>query len=446
MEDALLYGRLQFAFTVTYHYIFPQLTMGLALMIVVLKTIALRRNDERFNNAARFWTKIFAINFVMGVVTGIPLEFQFGTNWARFSEITGSVVGQTLAMEGMYTFFLESTFLGLFLFAEKRLGPKGHWFAAFMVFLGAWASGYLIVVTNAWMQNPVGYEVLEDGRIVLTQFSALFTNPWATWQYLHTMVGSVITSAFVMASVGAFYILRDKHTDYGKIFLRYGVVFGLVASILAAFPTGDQQAKNMVKYQPVSFAAMEGLFETEKGAGIALIGQPNMRSRHLDNPIYVPKLLSFLTYASFDAEIKGLEEFPEEIWPTNVPALYYSYHIMAGLGTLFILLMSVSAFLLYRKKLFSTRPVLWAIMLALPFPYIANTAGWYTAELGRQPWLVYNLMRTVEGISPNVSGGNALFTFIGFIGLYFLLGVLFLVLVGREINRGPEPKGEAKEA
>jgi len=446
MEDALLYGRLQFAFTVTYHYIFPQLTMGLALLIVVLKTIALRRNDQRFNNAARFWTKIFAINFVMGVVTGIPLEFQFGTNWARFSEITGSVVGQTLAMEGMYTFFLESTFLGLFLFAEKRLGPKGHWFAAFMVFLGAWASGYLIVVTNAWMQNPVGYEVLEDGRIVLTQFSALFTNPWATWQYLHTMVGSVITSAFVMASVGAFYMLRDKHTDYGKIFLRYGVVFGLVASILAAFPTGDQQAKNMVKYQPVSFAAMEGLFETEKGAGIALIGQPNMRSRHLDNPIYVPKLLSFLTYASFDAEIKGLEEFPEEIWPTNVPALYYSYHIMAGLGTLFILLMSVSAFLLYRKKLFSTRPVLWAIMLALPFPYIANTAGWYTAELGRQPWLVYNLMRTVEGISPNVSGGNALFTFIGFIGLYFLLGVLFLLLVGREINRGPEPKTEAKEA
>ncbi len=441
MEDALLYGRLQFAFTITFHYLFPQLTMGLALVIVILKTMALRSGNPVYNNAARFWGKIFAINFVMGVVTGIPMEFQFGTNWAKFSEIAGGVVGQTLAMEGMFSFFLESSFLGLFLFGEKRLGPRLHWLAAFCVFAGSWLSGYFIVVTHAWMQNPVGYEILADGRIVLEQFSALFTNPWATWEYLHTMVGAVITASFVIAGTGAFYLLRETHQPYGELFVRLGVMIGVVATILAAFPTGDGQAKNLAKYQPITFAAMEGIFETERGAPIALIGQPNMQTRTLDNPIFVPKLLSFLTYASFDAEVKGLNDFPEENWPSNIPGLYYSYHIMAGLGSIFIGVMLLAAFLLFREKLYTTRWLLWTLMLMIPLPYIANTAGWYTAELGRQPWLIYNVMRTVDGISANVSGGNALFTLIGFVAIYFLLGVLFLVLVGREIHHGPEGNG-----
>lgn len=437
MEDALLYGRLQFAFTITFHYLFPQLTMGLGLLIVIFKTIGLRRNDPLFHLAARFWTQIFAINFVMGVVTGIPMEFQFGTNWARFSQLTGGIVGQTLALEGMYSFFLESTFLGLFLYGEKRLSPIMHWLSAVGVFIGSWLSGYFIVLTNAWMQHPVGYEINDAGEFVLTNFSALFTNPWATWQYLHTMTGAVVTAAFVMAGTGAFYLLSGRENRYGKLFVRYGVIAGLVASILMAFPTGDAQAKNMAHYQPASFAAMEGLFETKKGAGIALIGQPNMRTLTLDNPIHVPNILSILTYASFDAVILGLKEFPRSEWPTNVPALYYSYHIMAGLGTLFIGLMSLAAFLLFRRKLYDNRKTLWALLLFTPLPYIANTAGWYTAELGRQPWLVYGLLRTTDGVSPNVSDGNTLFTLIGFIGLYFLLGVLFLLLTGRLIHRGP---------
>lgn len=445
MEDALLYSRLQFAFTITMHYIFPQLTMGLAFLIVIMKSLALWRKDDRFNHAAKFWGKIFAINFVMGVVTGIPMEFQFGTNWAKFSELSGNVIGQTLAMEGMFSFFLESTFLGLFLFGEKRLGPKLHWLAAFCVFLGSWLSGYFIVITHAWMQHPVGYEILADGKFALKSFSALFTNPWATWEYLHTMVGAVITASFVMAGTGAFYLLQQKHTGYGRLFLKLAVISGVISTILAAFPTGDAQAKNMVRYQPVSFAAMEGLFETERGAGITLIGQPNMKTRHLDNPLEVPAMLSFLTYASFDAEIKGLDAFPEEVWPTNVPGLYYAYHIMAGLGTIFIAVMLLAAVLLYRDRLFTKRWLLWVFLILIPFPYIANTAGWYTAELGRQPWLVYNLMRTTEGISPTVSDGNTLFTLIGFAGMYFLLGVLFLVLVGREIHKGPEAVRFAEE-
>lgn len=438
MEDAFIYSRLQFAFTVTFHYLFPQLTMGLALVLVILKSLGLRRNDERYHKATKFWAKIFAINFIMGVVTGIPMEFQFGTNWAKFSELTGGVIGQTLAMEGMFSFFLESTFLGLFLFGEKRLGPKLHWVAAFCVFLGSWLSGYLIVMTNAWMQHPVGYEILENGRFALTGYWALLLNQWGIWQYFHTMVGSVITTAFVLAGTGAFYLLRNMHLEYGKIFVRLGVIVGVIASILAAFPTGDQQGKNMARHQPISFAAMEGLFETEHGAPIALIGQPNMKTLHLDNPLYVPRFLSFLTYASFHAEVKGLNEFPEENWPTNIPLLYFSYHIMAGLGTIFILTMLVASVFLYRRKLFQMKWMLWILLLMVPFPYIANTAGWYNAELGRQPWLVYALMRTTDGISPYVSDGNSLFTLIGFIGLYFLLGVLFLLLVGREIHRGPD--------
>jgi cytochrome d ubiquinol oxidase subunit I len=438
MEDPFIYSRLQFAFTVAFHYIFPQLTMGLALMIVIMKTLALRRNDEKYNRAAKFWSKIFAINFVMGVVTGIPMEFQFGTNWAKFSELTGNVIGQTLAMEGMFSFFLESTFLGLFLFGEKKLGPKLHWVAGFCVFLGSWLSGYLIVLTNAWMQHPVGFEFLENGKFALTSYWALLLNPWGLWQYFHTMIGAVITASFVLAGIGAFYLLRNMHEEYGKLFLRMGIIAGVIATILAAFPTGDHQAKNMAKHQPVSFAAMEGLFKTERGAPITLIGQPNMKTLHLDNPIHIPRFLSFLTYASFSAEVKGLTEYPEEKWPTNIPLLYYSYHIMAGLGTIFILVMLLSIIFLYRKKLFNTKWLLWVLMLMVPFPYIANTAGWFNAELGRQPWLVYNLMRTSEGVSPHISDGNNLFTLIGFIGLYFLLGVLFLLLVGREINHGPE--------
>jgi cytochrome d ubiquinol oxidase subunit I len=437
VEDAYLYSRIQFAFTVSFHYLFPQLTMGLGLLIVLLKSLALWRGDGLANGAARFLGRIFAIHFALGVVTGIPLEFQFGTNWARFSERAGGIVGQTLAMEGLFAFFLESTFLGLFLFGEQRLGPRGHWLAAFAVFAGSWLSGYFVILTHAWMQHPVGHETLPDGRLALRSLGALFSNPWATWEYLHVMAGAVVTASFVVAGIGALYALRGEHAAHARLLLKLGVACGLAASVLAAFPTGDQQAKNVARLQPVAFAAMEGLFSSERGAGIVLIGQPNMKTRHLDNPIYVPKLLSFLTYASFDAEIKGLDAFPEETWPTNVPGLYYAYHIMAGLGTLFIGLMALAALCLIRGRLFRTRWLLWLLLLAMPFPYIANTAGWWTAELGRQPWIVYGLLRTRDGVSSNLSDGNALFTLIGFVGLYLLLGVLCLALTGREIQRGP---------
>jgi cytochrome bd ubiquinol oxidase subunit I len=436
---AFLIHRLHFAFTVTFHYLFPQLTMGLAPLIVALKTMAIRRNDDTYNKAARFWAKIFGINFVLGVVTGIPMEFQFGTNWSHFSRFAGGVIGQTLAMEGLFAFFLESAFLGLFLYGEKRLSPRMHWFTALMVFLGSWLSGYFIVATDAWMQNPVGYKMGADGSVQLTSFWGLLLNPWALWQYAHNMSGAVITGAFFMCAIGAFYLLSKKHQEQARIFLRVGVTAGLIFSVLQIAPTGDQQGRMVAKHQPATLAGMEALWDTKAGAPLVIVGQPNVPEQKIDNPLLVPKMLSFLTYRRWSAEVKGLNDFPPENWPSNIPLLYYSYHIMVGLGTMFIAVMAIAAFLLWRKKLFHARPMLWVLMLCLPFPYIANTAGWITAEVGRQPWLVYGLMRTSEGYSRNVSAGNGMFTLIGFMGMYTVLSILFLFLLRREIEHGPEP-------
>ena len=438
MDSALLIHRLHFAFTVTYHYLFPQLTMGLAPLIVILKTIALKTGDDPYEAAARFWAKIFGINFVIGVVTGIPMEFQFGTNWSHFSRFAGGVIGQTLAMEGCFAFFLESTFLGLFLYGEKRLSKRMHWFSALMVFVGSWLSGYFIVATDAWMQHPVGYERAADGSLQLASFWQLALNSWAGWQYVHNMSGTVITGAFVMSAVGAFYLLSRKHIEEGKIFLRVGVIAALIVSVFQLFPSGDQSGRMVARYQPVTLAAMEALFETQPGAPLIILGQPDVPAQKIDNPIVVPKMLSFLTWRRWEAEVKGLDSVPKSEWPDNLPLLYYAYHIMVGLGTIFIAVSAVACLLLWRSRLYQARWMLWILLLMFPFPYIANTAGWMTAELGRQPWLVHGLLRTVDGYSKMVSAGNGWFSFLGFAGMYTVLGVLFLFLVRREIEQGPE--------
>ena len=436
---AELIHRLHFAFTITFHYLFPQLTMGLGLLIVVLKTVALRTGSETWDRAARFWGRIFAINFVFGVVTGIPMEFEFGTNWARFSRVSGGVIGQPLAMEGVFSFFLESAFLGLFLYGEKRISKLMHWFSAFMVWLGSWISGFFIIVTDAWMQHPVSYTRMPDGHFEVISFWQLLMNPWGLLQYMHNMTGAVVTGSFVMSAVGAFYLLDGKRENYGRLFLKVGVIAGVVSSILIIFPTGDLAGKYVAKYQPAAIAAMEGLFQSETGAGIVLMGQPNEETGQIDNPIVVNNVLSFLIYGTTKAEVKGLDQFPQDQRPTALPLLFYAYHIMVGLGTWFVLLMMVAAFLLWRGRLYKSRWALWALLLSFPLPYIANTAGWMTAELGRQPWLIYGLMRTSEGFSSTVSASNGLFTLLGFMGLYALLGLLFTVLIYREISCGPEP-------
>jgi cytochrome d ubiquinol oxidase subunit I len=439
MASALLYDRLQFAFTATFHYLFPQLTMGLALLLVYFRSRAIADGDEHYHQIARFWTKIFALSFAFGVVTGIPLEFQFGTNWAKFSTFAGGVIGQTLAMEGVFAFFLESSFLGILLFGDSRFSRRIQWFAALMLFLGSWLSGYFILATNAWMQHPVAYQVGTDGRLFVNDLSELLTNPWLFWQYAHNMTAAVVTGSFVMAAVGSFYLLSGQHLAYAKTFLRTGVVAGAIASTLIIFPTGDGNARQVFEYQPIKGAAFEGLFKTERGAGLLLVGQPNVETMTIDNPIVIPDALSILVYDELYAKVKGLDAFPRENWPDNLPLLYYAYHVMAGLGTILVAVMGLGLLWLWYGRLFTAKWLLWLLMLSAPFPYIATTAGWMTAELGRQPWLVYGLLHTSEGASPLVHSGNALFTLLGFLGIYLLLGILFLFLIVETIWHGPAP-------
>ncbi len=438
MDSALGLHRLHFAFTITYHYLFPQLTMGLALLIFILKTMALRTGNPLYENAARFWTKIFGINFAMGVVTGIPMEFQFGTNWSRFSKATGGVIGQLLAMEGMYSFFLESSFLGILLYGREKVGPRIHWFASLAVFLGSWLSGFFIIATDSWMQHPVGHRIGPNGEIILDSLSALLLNPWTFVQYAHNMTASVVTASAVMCAVGAFYLLSNKHTEHGRLFLRIGVPAFALSSVFVAFPTGDIQGKMVAQYQPVALAAMEGHFDTKSGASLNVIGQPDVENQRIDNPITLPKVLSFISYGRWNAEVKGLNEVPRDQWPDNIGLLFYSFHIMVGLGTVMIALSLLSFLALRLKKLDTNKPLLWALLLAFPMPYIATTFGWMTAELGRQPWLVYGILRTADGYSTRVSAGNTLFTLLGFLGLYALLSMLFLFLIQRELAKGPE--------
>jgi cytochrome d ubiquinol oxidase subunit I len=440
LDSALVVHRLHFAFTATFHYLFPQLTMGLAPLIVLCKLLAIRHPDRGYPEAARLLGRLFAINFVFGVVTGVPMEFQFGTNWARFSRFAGGVIGQTLAMEGMFAFFLESTFLGLFLFGEKRLSARAHLMSAVAVFLGSWLSGYFIVATDAWMQHPVGYTLAADGSVQLASLGALLVNRWAFWQYLHTMGGAAVTGAFAAAGLGAYYHLRLAPGDdvrMPRALLRVGVVAAALASLWQLFPSGDQQGRLVTDHQPATLAAMEGLFVTPAGgAPLVLIGQPNTDERRIDNTLEVPSVLSVLTYRRWNAQVKGLDAFPADDQPDNIGLLYYSYHLMVGLGTIFLAVMGLALLWLIRGRLFGSRGLLWALLLAVPLPYIANTAGWITAEIGRQPWLVYGLLRTAVGTSHRVSAGNGLFSLIGFMGLYVLLSIAFVLLVARTVIRG----------
>src|SRR5487761_42416 len=437
MDTAVFAHRIQFALTVMFHYLFPILTMGLGFFIALLSVLYLVTGDRQYSSAATFWVRIFAVNFALGAVTGIPLEFEFGANWSRFSSFGGGVFGQALPLEGVYAFFLESGFLGLFLFGEGRVGRVVHCLAGVGVAAGSLLSGYFIVATNAWMQHPVGYSMDSSGAIRLQSFWAVLLNPYAGWEYAHTINGALLTAAFVMAGIGAFYLLSSRHMQFARLAVKLGVISGLILALTQLFPTGDMNSHNVTEYQPTKLATMEGLFQTESGAPLALIGMPDTQHQTLIDPIYVPDFLSFLAYGNLKASVNGLNNYPKNLWPP-VELTYYTYHIMVGLGTLFIAQMLAGLYLLIRGRLYSCRWFLWSLMLAIPFPYIANEAGWVVAEVGRQPWIIYGLMKTPAGTSANVAAGETIFTTLGFAGLYLLLGLLLFFLVGRIVWAGPE--------
>ncbi len=419
-----------------FHYLFPIGTMGIAPFVAWF-TIKAVRGDPKFDGAAQFWARIFAINFIVGVVTGIPMEFQFGTNWAAFSARTGSVVGVPLAMEGIYAFFLESIFLGVFFYGRRFVSPQLYALSAILIWIGAWLSGFFITASNAWMQHPVGFSLARDGKVQLESLAAVLLSPFAWWQFLHVMTGAALTGGFLLAGVGAYYLLARRQEQYGWLFVRAGLPVALICSVIAIFPTGDRNSSEVTQYQPAKLAAMEGLYKSEYGAPLAIIGMPDSTKQRLIDPIFAPKVLSFLAYGNFQANVKGLSAYPRDLRPP-VEVTYYAYHIMVGLGTIFLALGLLGIALWTMKRLRTARWYLWLLMLIMPFPYIANEAGWVTTEVGRQPWIVYGLIRTADATSANVAAGETIFTTLGFAGMYFLLGLLFMLLILREIAAGPE--------
>ncbi len=438
--DPVLADRLQFAFTVMFHYLFPIGTMGLAPFVAAYTWKAARDRDEESARIARFFTRIFAINFAVGVVSGIPMEFQFGTNWAAFAQRSGSVVGQPLAMESVFAFFLESIFLGVVLYG--RSGPPDAftaWSAVF-VCLGSWLSGFFVIATEAWMQHPVGYAIRTDGTIELQNIWRVLSSPFLFWQFAHVLAGAILCGAFIVAGIGAYYLLSERDESAGRRFVRAGVIVGLIFAVLAVFPTGDRNGKSVTSFQPVKLAAMEGLFKTTRGAPLAIVGMPDVANARLIDPIYVPEFLSFLAYGNRYANVGGLSAYARDLWPP-VELTYYAYHVMVGLGMIFAAASGLAAFLLLAGRLWRARLMLWCLMLLMPFPYVANEAGWIVTEVGRQPWIIYGLMKTAQGGSPTVATGETVFTLIGFLGMYFLIGVIFLYSMLREIGEGPSRRG-----
>ncbi len=435
--DPVLADRLQFAFTVMFHYLFPIGTMGLAPFVAAYTWKAAYGGDAEATRIARFLTGLFAINFAAGVVTGIPMEFQFGTNWASFARRSGAVVGQPLAMESMFAFFLESIFLGVLLYRRREApAPFAAW-SAVLVGAGSWLSGYFVIATEAWMQHPVGYSIAAGGTIVLADVWAVLTSSFLGWQFVHVLTGALVAGSFLVGGIGAYYVLARRDEVVGRRLVRAGAIAALAFSALAVFPTGDANGRNVTAVQPIKLAAMEGLFASRRGAPLAIIGMPDVAGGRLIDPIYVPRLLSFLAYGNFEADVKGLDAYERDLWPP-VEVTYYSYRLMVGLGTIFVGVAAIAVALLALGRLWRARWALWLLMMSMPFPYVANEAGWVVTEVGRQPWIIYGLMRTGVANSPTVGSGETIFTLMGFLGMYCILGMLVVYLVLRAIATGPQ--------
>jgi cytochrome d ubiquinol oxidase subunit I len=410
--------------------------MGLALVILFIETARWRTGKDLYRRMSDFWLKIFAITFAMGVATGITMEFQFGTNWASYSRFVGDIFGAPLAAEGVLAFFLESGFLGLLLLGRDRISSFLRWFAAAMVWLGTTLSAWWILVANSWMQTPAGYEVV-DGRAVLTDFMAAVFNPSTLQRFTHTLTSSWVCGAFMMMGIAAWYYLRGRESDVAKASMKLGIIFGLI-SVVAVIFTGDQHAKQVARTQEAKFAAMEGLYSTKEGAELVLFSLPPSQEGRRETPeLVITNLTSFLAFGDFQAPVKGLDAFPPEEWPPVAPT-FLSFHNMVIIGNVMLLLVLFGAYLLWRGKISASRKWLTMMLLAIPLPHVAIQLGWIAAEVGRQPWIVYGLMKTDQGVSKVVSAPEILFSIILFSAIYLLLGILWIYLLVKKIKQGPE--------
>lgn len=434
--DAIALSRLQFAMTAGFHWIFVPLTLGLIILVAMMETMYVRTGNPLYLKMTKFWGKLFLINFAIGVVTGITMEFQFGMNWAEYSKYVGDIFGAPLAIEATVAFFLESTFLGVWIFGWKKISKKAHLFAVWMVALGSNLSALWILVANAWMQHPVGFE-LKHGRAEMVDFGALIFSPYAWSKFFHSIsCGWVVASFFVMG-VSAYHLLRKNETDFFKKSLKFGAAFGLAASLFLAV-LGDTSGVEVAKSQPTKFAAMESLWETQKGAPEYLFAIPDAANeRNSVEILPIPKLASFLAFHDWNAEVKGLKDYAPELRPP-VGLTFFSFRIMVMLGCLmlFITLMAV----IYSKtgsiadKGWFLKILLWSI----PLPYIAGQLGWIVAEVGRQPWIVYGLMKTSDAVSVNLTPAHVILSLVGFVGFYSLLGIIDIYLLVKYSKKGPE--------
>jgi len=425
--SVLTLARAQFALTVMVHYLYPVLTMGLGVVLVIVATLRLRRPDQVYDRMLRFWTHIFGVVFAGGVATGVVMEFEFGTNWASYSRFVGDIFGAPLAAEALIAFFLESSFLSILIFGGKRVSRRTHWFATLMVALGATLSAFWIVAANSWQQTPAGFHLMH-GRAELTDFAAAVFNPSTPLRFLHAVLGSWVTAAVFVGSLSAYYLLHGRHREFARRSLRLALVFGLV-SLAAEVVVGDAHTRQAARTQPEKFAAIEVLHHTQTGAPLAVVGQPLPE-------VLLPKLLSFMTYFDFNARVTGLDAFaPEDRPPVTATAM--SFHAMLWLGLGLGVVLALGVFLWWRGRLFVSRRYLKVLLYCLPIPFVVNEVGWFTAEVGRQPWAVYHLLRTEDAFSRTVPAAHVAVSLLMFVVIYIGLLGLTLHLVRKQVLQGP---------
>lgn len=436
--DVEILARVQFAVTIMFHYIYPPLSIGLGLILVIIEGLYLKTGNPIYLDSAKFWAKIFALTFAMGVATGIVMEFEFGTNWATYSRYVGDVFGSALAAEGIFAFFLESGFLALLLFGWDRVGPKTHYFATVMVCLGAHFSAVWIVVANSWMQTPAGFHVVGEGlhaRAEIVDFWAMVLNPSSLVRLGHTIIGAWLAGAFLVISVSAYYLLKQIHEPYAKRSLKVGLCVAMIATLLQLI-TGHRSAQVVAQHQPAKLAAMEAVFDTGKEVPISVVGIPNTQEKRLDYAIEIPYMLSVLVGNSSQTVVKGLNDFPQKDWP-KVSIVYQTYHLMIYMWGIMFALSLLGIWFWYKGTLFEKRWLKWAFVFSVLCPQIANQVGWITAEMGRYPWIVQDLLRISDALSKNVTANQVLGSLIMFGFVYFLLFILFIYLLNEKIQSGP---------
>lgn len=436
--DVEILARVQFAFTIMFHYIYPPLSIGLGLMLVLIESTYLKTKDPIYLQMAKFWTKVFALTFALGVATGIVMEFEFGTNWSTYSRYVGDVFGSALAAEGVFAFFLESGFLAIVLFGWNKVSPKFHLFSTCMVALGAHFSAIWIIVANSWMQTPAGFHVVGEGlkaRAEIVDFWAMVFNPSSVDRLLHSIIGAWLAGAFLVISVSAYYLLKNRHEVFARRSLKFGLGVAAVSLVLQLF-SGHESAEGVAKNQPAKLAAFEGVYKTQKGAPLYLFGIPDSHASEVKWGLAVPKMLSLMALGDADGEIKGLDQYPRKDWP-NVPAVFQTYHLMILMWVLMVITVSVALFYLYKGTLLQKKGVLSALVVSVLYPQIANQAGWVSAEMGRYPWIVQDLLRISDALSKSVTANQVLGSLILFGAVYLALFILFLYLLNEKFQHGP---------